>query len=721
MGRAYVNNKVNEADDREITMGLTGDLSVAKEYMEEAKKVIFVKYASTICRNWSDVNEEYLADDMRCNNFFSILVAKNRTGIRSINKIISFSYLNHEMDPDIVTSPSCSWEHILENRDGLLVGRILTWAYIRKLVMMEPDDDTLSSMIEQKYGKADFVQVRGASLIYNIPELDDNGVPIPETEENGTIKYKAVSVTAKERKEMEGMALRVVKNLKKLGILLIAEFNTAVISENYLKDYEFYGKSLASEIVTDNIRLLASQVEDFDPFPENEKGIHIPNAYEQLKHRCYSRIYELFDKEPPTRYMTRLKEELSMIEAHDYTSYYLLASLIADKCREFHVQHIVRGCAGGSLVAFLSGITHTDPMPPHYHCRSCGYTEFLPEGEVSSGYDLVSIYQSKVRCPVCGRELAGEGHDMPFEVFAGADGSKRPYFEMDVPECVKNEIVDYLDEIFGKDKVYYSACKEVIGEDSPVTMPDRRTDELIIVPADNEIYDYAPIRYYSKYYRNAEWDRAATAYECRELKERGMYFHINSNPVLDTIQELWGATHVDPDAIPIDSLDYHGFFENGEHKDIPLSCVKNIPSEMINSMVVCSFSDVVRLMGYSNGAGVWENNAELEYQKNITACEKTIAHREDVMNTLVSHGIERKEAYRIMEIVRKGKAAKELAPKDIEYIKSKGISDDYISSMMKIGYLFPKAHDTEYAGLFMRLMWYKVNYPKEYEAVVDNG
>ncbi|MBE5922901.1 MAG: hypothetical protein E7271_00345 [Lachnospiraceae bacterium] len=718
MGKNNKDNKFNKVDDREITMGFTGDFNTAKKYMEEGKKVIFVKYASTICRIWPDVNEEYLADDMGCNNFLSILVAKNRTGIRSINKIISFSYLNHEMDPDVFTGPSCSWEHILENRDGLLVGRVLTWAYIRKLTMMEPDDDTLDYLIEQKYGKADFVQVRGERLMYNIPELDDDGEPIPESEEDGIMQYKTVSVTAKECREMESMAIRIVKSLKKLGIILIADFNTATISEEDLKDYEFYGESLAGEIVTDNIRVLASQVEDFDPFPENEKGIHIPNAYEELKNRCYSKIYELFEEEPPVQYLNRLEEELSMIKAYDHASYYLLASLVADKCRELHVQHLVRGCAGGSLVAYLSGITHTNPLPPHYYCPSCGYTEFLSDGEVSSGYDLVSIYQSKVHCPKCGRELAGEGHDIPFEVFAGADGSKRPYFEMDVPESVKSEIVDYFDEIFGKDKVYYSAGKELAGGDSQVTMPVRRTDELIIVPADNEIYDYAPVRYYSRYYRNAEWDRAATTYECWELKERGMYFHINSNPVLDTLQELWVETSVDPDAISIDKIDYHSFFEKGEHKDIPLGCAKNIPDEMIESVFVCSFSDVVRLMGYSS---VWKNNAETEYQKNITACEKTIAHREDVMNTLIGHGIERKEAYRIMEIVRKGKAAKELTSKDIEYLKARGISDDYISSMMKIRYLFPKAHDTEYAGLLLRLMWYKVNYPKEYEEVVIHG
>ena len=58
MGRTNMDNKVNETNDREITMGFTGNFAMAKKYMEEGKKVIFVKYASTICRNWSDINEE---------------------------------------------------------------------------------------------------------------------------------------------------------------------------------------------------------------------------------------------------------------------------------------------------------------------------------------------------------------------------------------------------------------------------------------------------------------------------------------------------------------------------------------------------------------------------------------------------------------------------------------------------------------------------------------
>ena len=84
------------------------------------------------------------------------------------------------------------------------------------------------------------------------------------------------------------------------------------------------------------------------------------------------------------------------------------------------------------------------------------------------------------------------------------------------------------------------------------------------------------------------------------------------------------------------------------------------------------------------------------------------------MNYLILKGVENETAFKIMEIVRKGK--KDLDEQQVATMKEHNVPDWYIDSCNKIKYMFPRAHAVAYTMMSFRMAWYKVYYPQEFYA-----
>ncbi len=519
-------------------------------------------------------------------------------------------------------------------------------------------------------------------------------------------------------------------------------------SEDMLQEFSFLDEKLAHELVIDAPNRLAATIEPIQIIKSELFTPKIDQADENLEKLVYEHAKARYGDPLDKRISSRIKKELDGITSNGFGVIYYIAHLLVKKSLDDGYLVGSRGSVGSSLVAHFAGITEVNPLPPHYICPSCKEITFVDDSSIGSGFDL-----PPKMCETCKITLEVDGHDIPFETFLGFEGDKVPDIDLNFSNHYQEFAHAYTKELFGEKNVYRAgtigtiAAKSAFGyakgygeemelsadvKDarwswyaSGVSGIKRTTGQhpggIIVIPDELEVYEFTPVQFPAN---NPDSTWKTTHFEFADIHDNLLKLDILGHLDPSAMKMLHELTNVDPKSIQMNDPKVMSIFSNIGELNVDTRFTNEetgaigLPEfgtsfvrEILKITQPTNFSDLVRISGLSHGTDVWLNNAKDLIESNTRTLSDVIGCRDDIMVYLIHKGLKPKQAFDIMESVRKGKG---LTPKWIEVMKSHDIEEWYIDSCQKIKYMFPKAHAVAYVIMAVRVAWYKVYYPLAY-------
>jgi len=703
--------------------------------------------------------EAYLADDsdkepneLKKMKFFHVVIlVRNLIGLKNLYKLISESHLYH-----FYRRPRILKSKLAENREGLFIGTACEAGEFFKAVINKASDEHIAELAAfydyfeiQPMGNNMYLLREGK--VSSVQELIDINKRITEL---GEIYKKPVVATCDTHfldpeDEVYRRIIMAGEGFKDADRQPPLFFRT---TEEMLAEFDYLGTKKAYETVVANTRLIADQIDMIKPIPDDTFPPEIEGAEDQMKDMAMQCARKLYGDSLPGIVSARLDRELNSIIKNGFSVMYIIAQKLVRKSNDDGYVVGSRGSVGSSLVATMTGITEVNPLPPHYLCSECRYSDFDSETVKSfsggSGCDL-----PKKNCPECGAALLGEGHDIPFETFLGFDGDKEPDIDLNFSGEYQIHAHAYTEELFGADNVFKAGTIATLADKTAYGYVRKYFEErgisprgaeinrlkagctgikrttgqhpggLIILPRGHSIYEFCPVQ---RPANDSDSDVTTTHFDYHSISGRLLKLDLLGHDVPTIIRILYDITDVDPVSVPLNDKKVMSLFSSPSAMEVTaedIGCgtgslgLPEFGTTFVRQMLLdtkpSSLTELVRISGLSHGTNVWLNNAADLVREGVATLKDVITTRDDIMLYLIQKGVEKKAAFKIMESVRKGRGVK---PEEIELMKEANVPEWYINSCQKIEYLFPKAHAVAYVTMTVRIAYFKLYYPYSFYA-----
>lgn len=518
-------------------------------------------------------------------------------------------------------------------------------------------------------------------------------------------------------------------------------------TEEMLQQFAFLGEKACREVVITSPARVADMVESLCPVPQDLATPEIEGADDEVRDKAYSRAKEIYGDPLPAVVGDRLERELKAIIGNGFAVNYDIAAKLVWKSVEAGYPVGSRGSVGSSFVATMCEITEVNPLAPHYVCLNCKFSDFEHGHDVESGYDLPDA-----RCPKCGSELHKDGQSIPFEVFMGFEGDKVPDIDLNFSGEYQLAIHKYAEELFGSDHVFRAGTIATIAEKTAYGFVKayaesrglllrgaemarlargcsgvkRTTGQhpggVMIVPRGRDVHEFTPIQ---RPANDKTSDIVTTHFEYKTIHDCLLKLDLLGHDDPTMIKMLEDFTGLKADSIPMDDAPTMAIFSGVESLGLDESCgfaigsiaIPEFGTKFVRGMLEetrpRTFGELVRISGLSHGTDVWLSNAQDLIRSGTAKLAQVIACRDDIMNRLIMEGLPPRDAFRIMERVRKGKG---LTDDDAGLMRSYELPEWYLDSCNKIKYMFPKAHAAAYVTMAFRIAYFKVHFPLQFYA-----
>ena len=701
----------------------------------------------------SDINDAF-GTDKGGEAFHIILLAKNQTGVTNLNRLVSAGHLDY-----FHRTPRIPRHLIQKYREGLIVGSACESGELYRAMINGASEAKLEQMAKfydyleiQPVGNNAFLVREGKledmdavrACNKRIVDIGDRlGIPVAATGDVHFLEptdaiYRAILMDTKGFDDADTQPPLYYKS-----------------TEEMMEEFSYLGKETAERVVIDVPNMIADMVEPTNfhiPHPEGKETFQPfwPEAEHELRQRTLDKAISIYGEPLPEIVQKRIDKELGAIIGYGFSTLYMIAVKLVTKSLSDGYIVGSRGSVGSSLVAYLSGITEVNSLPPHYVCPKCKHNEFDVPPQHTCGLDL-----PPKMCPECGALMDKDGFNIPFEVFLGFKGNKVPDIDLNFSGEYQPVAHNYVKTLFGRENVFRAGTIGTIAEKTAygyvskyaearslsytnaekerlsrgITGVKRTTGQhpagMVVLPKDYEIYQFTAIQHPAD---DQTSETVTTHFDFNSMHDILVKLDILGHDDPTMLRKLQDITGIAPQAVPLDDFEVFtqiislfstpkalGLTE--EELGVSATGTLGIPEfgtkfvrGMLGETKPTTMEELIRISGLSHGTDVWLGNTQDLVRKGIPLSE-CFCTRDDIMNALIARGVDSEISFKTMESVRKGKG---LTPQMEEAINAADTPDWYIDSCKKIKYMFPKAHAVAYVTMALRIAYFKIFYPIAY-------